>query len=96
MRDASEFLLPAVVASVGALDLDPADEALVKAAKYLAITIDQASTAKQAYCARWLIPELARILDQLGASPVSRARIKGGKPAVELDNPVSRLRSVSL
>lgn len=95
-RDPSEYLLPAVTATVSALSLEAEDEALVKVAKYIAQTVDRASDAKRAYCARWLLPELVRVLAELGASPAARARIKGGKAPVELDNPVKRLRSVSL
>jgi hypothetical protein len=96
VRDPSEYLLPGVVAAISALDLQPEDEAMVKLAKHLARVIDQASAAKELYCARWVLPELVRVLAELGASPAARSRIKGGKPPVELDNPVRRLRTVDL
>jgi len=95
-RDPSEFLLPAVVETISALDLEPEDAGMVKVAKHLAIVIYQASAAKVAYSARWLVPELVKVLAELGASPAARSRIKGGKPPVELDNPVRRLRTVDL
>ena len=96
MRDPSEYLFPAVVDAIAAADLAPEDEALVKAAKYLARVIDQAPASKEAYAARWLIPELARVLAELGLSPAARARMKGGKPVDHLDSPLARLKAVPL
>ena len=96
LRDASEYLLPAVVGAINAIgDLEPEDEGLVKLAKHYARTIDQAS--KPEYATRWIGPELHKVLESLGASPLARSRIKGGKaPVDELDNPLSRLRPVGL
>ncbi len=96
MRDPSEYLLPGVVGAINALDLKPEDEAMAKIARHLARVVDQASAAKEAYAARWIVPELVKVLAELGASPAARSRIKGGKPPVELDNPVRRLQSVDL
>jgi hypothetical protein len=94
-RDASEFLLPAVTGAVAALDLEPEDEAMVKIARHYARVIDQAPASKEAYCARWILPELVKVLAELGASPAARVRMKGGKP-VELDSPIRKLKSISL
>lgn len=97
LRDASEYILPGVVASLDALDdLEPQDEAMCKIARHLARVVDQASPAKQAYVAHWVIPELVRVLAELGCSPASRARIRGGAKPVELDSPLKRLRPVGL
>lgn len=96
VRDPTEFLLPAVIGAINALDLEPEDEAMVKIARHLARVIDQASAAKVAYSARWIVPELVKVLAELGCSPAARSRIKGGKPLAELDNPVRRLQSVDL
>lgn len=95
-RDPSEYLLPGVVAAITALDLEPEDEAMIKIARHLATVIDQAPASKREYAARWIVPELVRVLAELGASPAARSRIKGGKPPVELDSPLKRLRSVGL
>lgn len=91
------LLYPAVAEAIAALDLEPEDAGLVRLARHYAAAIDQAATAAEArYATRWLGPELHKALESLGASPAARARLKGAKPAVELDNPVRRLRSVDL
>ena len=76
VRDPTEFLLPAVIGAINALDLEPEDEAMVKIARHLARVIDQASAAKVAYSARWIVPELVKVLAELGAArpPVPASR----------------------
>ncbi len=78
VRDASELLYPAVCESVAVLDLDPdgKDAAAVKLAKHYARLIDEASDAKQANIARWLGPELLKVLESLGATPAARSALK--------------------
>jgi hypothetical protein len=96
IRDPSEYLLPAVIAAITAADLEAEDEAMIKIARHLAIVVDQAPAARREYCARWVVPELVRVLAELGCSPASRSRIKGGAPPDAIDSPLRRLRTVPL
>ena len=86
LRDASELLWPAVAETLSQLDLTEEDAAVKKLAQRDAQVIDQ--HADEAWCARWVFPLLLDCLEQLGATPAARARLKGGKPA---DAPVSQL-----
>lgn len=96
-RDRSVPLYPAVAETIALLDLEPEDAALVDLARHYAVAIDEAVTAAEArYATRWLGPELHKVLESLGASPAARARLKGARPPVELDNPVRQLRTVAL
>jgi hypothetical protein len=86
LRDASELLWPAVAETLSQLDLTEEDAAVKKLAQRYAQIIDQ--HIDEAWCARWVFPLLLDCLEQLGATPAARARVKGGKPA---DAPVSQL-----
>lgn len=86
LRDASELLWPAVAETLSQLDLTEEDAAVKKLAQRYAQVIDQ--HPDEAWCARWVFPLLLDCLEQLGATPAARARVKGGKPA---DAPVSQL-----
>ena len=86
VRDASELLWPAVAETFSQLDLSSEDAAVKKLAQRYAQIIDQHDDP--AWCARWVFPLLLDCLEQLGATPAARARLKGGKQA---DAPVSQL-----
>ena len=86
LRDASELLWPAVSETLTQLDLKPEDAAVKKLAQRYSQVIDQHSDA--AWCARWIFPLLLDCLEQLGASPAARARLKTGKQA---DAPIGQL-----
>lgn len=95
LRDASELLWPAVQETIASLDLKPEDSAARKLAQRYAQVIDQmpdksprGGVPDQAWALRWIGPLLLDALEQLGATPAARARVKGGKPA---DAPVSQL-----
>lgn len=96
LRDTEKFLYPAVCEAVAVLDLDPLgkDAAAVKLAKLYAQLIDEASDAKQANVARWLGPELLKVLAELGATPAARAAMKKpAKPADAKPNGLAQLRA---
>jgi hypothetical protein len=86
LRDASELLWPAVAETLSQLDLGPEDAGIKKLAQRYSQVIDQ--HADPAWCARWVFPLLLDCLEQLGATPAARARLKTGKQA---DAPVSQL-----
>ena len=86
LRDASELLWPALSVTLTQLDLTDEDAAAKKLAQRYAQVIDQHED--QAWAMRWIGPLLLDALEQLGATPAARARVKGGKPA---DAPVSQL-----
>ena len=86
LRDASELLWPAVSLTLTQLDLTDEDAAAKKLAQRYAQVIDQHDDP--AWAMRWIGPLLLDALEQLGATPAARARVKGGKPA---DAPVSQL-----
>ena len=73
LRDVSDLLWPAVSETLASLDLGSEDAAAKKCAQRLAQNID--AMTDQVYAMRWLVPELLRTLDALGATPDSRARI---------------------
>lgn len=95
LRDTSELLWPAAKETVAVLDLDPdgKDALAVKALLRIARIIDETSDAKQANVYRWLMPELLRLLEQLGATPAARhaMRPKGSK-APERASKLEQLR----
>jgi hypothetical protein len=74
LRDTSELLWPAVSETLASLDLGSEDAAAKKLAQRLAQNID--AMTDQVYAMRWLVPELLKVLDALGATPESRSRIR--------------------
>lgn len=80
LRVADDLLLPAVEAAVEALGLGPEDAAAAQLARQYARRIDCAKDPS--YAMRWLGPELLRALGELGATPVSRAKMPA-KPVPE-------------
>ena len=86
LRDASELLWPAVSETLTQLDLGSEDAAARKLAQRYAQVIDE--HRDPAWAMRWIGPLLLDALEQLGATPAARARLKGGKTA---DAPVSQL-----
>jgi hypothetical protein len=80
LRPADDLLAPAVATTIGKLQLEDADAAVVKLAKRYAAAIDAA--ADQAGALERLGPKLLTALNALGASPrarsILRARSGGG------------------
>ena len=83
--DADELIVPAVIATLDALDLKPEDAAAAKLARYYALQIDQATVSGEpkisAWAARNIAPLLLQTLESLGATPAARAAMKTSKPA---------------
>jgi hypothetical protein len=100
LRDADDLLGPAIAEMLDALDLKPDDAAVRKLAQRYAHVIDGAGRhcsgcdsgdcqrESYSWAMRWIAPLLLDTLEQLGATPAARARLKGGKPG---DAPVSQL-----
>jgi hypothetical protein len=94
VRDAGELLWPAVAETLGKLDLGGEDAAVAKLAELYAEVIDElpASAPRgvpdRAWGMRWIAPLLLDALEQLGATPAARSRIKEGRQG---DAPVSQL-----
>lgn len=86
LRDAGELLEGAVRETIGALEVTDADTAAVRLAIAYARTIDGNPDPSWAY--RWIGPLLLDTLEQLGATPAARARLKTGKTG---DAPVGQL-----
>ena len=86
LRDTSELLWPAVAETLSQLDLTETDAGVAKLAERYAKVIQD--HADQAWAVRWIGPLLLDCLEQLGATPAARARLKGGKQS---DAPVSQL-----
>ena len=86
LQPADDLLEPAVRMTIGALDLTEEDTAAIQLALQYAKTIDEHND--KAWAMRWVAPLLLDALEQLGATPAARARLKGGKAA---DAPVSQL-----
>ena len=87
LRDAENTLTAAVALTLNALDnLTEEDTAAKAMAVHYAEVIDNCHD--QAWAMRWIAPGLLDVLEQLGATPAARSRLKGGKPA---DAPVSQL-----
>lgn len=85
LRDTAEFLSVAVETTIGALDLADEDAATIQIARHYAATIDQNPDPRTI---RDVGPLLLDCLEQLGATPAARARLKTGKTG---DAPVSQL-----
>jgi hypothetical protein len=73
------LLGPAVAETVAALTTTLEDKAAVQLAKRYAATIDEAEDRAEAM--EKLGPKLLTVLESLGATPASRARLKGGAPS---------------
>ena len=86
LQDAGKTLVAAVAETLNALDLTDEDTAAKALAVHYAEVIDD--SRDQAWAMRWIAPGLLDVLEQLGATPAARSRLKGGKPA---DAPVSQL-----
>jgi hypothetical protein len=87
---------PAVAETLSALNLGPQDEGVAAVARQFARAIDAALDAgPRAYgsAMRWLGPELLKTLEQLGATPASRARLKPGKSGPERPSQLAQLRA---
>jgi hypothetical protein len=88
---AEDMLAPAVREALAALGLDGKDAAAAKLAELLAVTIDRADS--QAWAMRWLAPELLRVLGELGATPLARAKLpKSGRAAPAAPTRIQELR----
>lgn len=94
LREADQLLYPAAYATVMSLDIDRdgKDGMAAKALLRMARIIDETSDAKQANIYRWLMPEITRLLEQLGATPAARAAMKKTKTADGKPNRLQQLR----
>lgn len=89
LRDADDLLAPAVRETLAALDVQPADAAAVRLAlRYAKVIDDHDDTA---WAMRWVGPLLLDALEQLGATPAARARLKTGKTS---EAPVGQLAKI--
>jgi hypothetical protein len=90
LRDAARTLGTAVETSLEALGLGEQDAAAAALARRYAEVLDTARDP--AWAARWLGPELLRVLDALKATPA--ARQKDSKPGKTEPSRLDQLRSV--
>jgi hypothetical protein len=74
LRDADELLSPAVAETIGALGLDGQDAAAARLALRYAQIIDECRDPS--WGLRWIGPELLRVLAELGATPLSRVKVR--------------------
>jgi hypothetical protein len=74
LRDVDDLIAPAVRQTLAALELDGQGAAVAKLAERYAVTIDRARDP--AYAMRWLAPLLLDTLTELGATPMTRAKVK--------------------
>lgn len=82
LQDADDLLLPAVRASIAALDLTGADTAAATLAERYAAVIDASlGNRKDAFwTVRSIGPLLNAVLNDLGATPLARDRIRDVRP----------------
>ena len=82
MIDASTLMRWAVDETIEALDLKPEDAAAVRLARAYADQIDSNADDPKlnAWNMRWIAPQLLDVLNELGATPAARNRIKKGEP----------------
>jgi hypothetical protein len=93
-RDPDELLLPDVEKSLAALELGPQDEGMAQLARRMAAAIDEAQVPASAL--RWIGPELLKVLESLGGSPMARSRLpKQEQPHQPSKLDELRLRRVS-
>lgn len=84
LQDASHLMAPVVEQTISALNLSDKDAAAAQIARRYAACIDwslRAGPDKHAWALRWIGPLLQTALDDLGATPAARGRIKTGAPA---------------
>lgn len=79
LRDADELILPAVKATIAALEATTdADTGIIKLAERYAAALDAATTTREkAYALRYLGPLLHDALESLGATPAARSKTTG-------------------
>ena len=90
LRPADEMIAPAIEETLAALELGEQDGAAAQLARQYARIIDQCRD--QAWAMRWIAPLLLDALEQLGATPAARARLKG-KPGERAPSQLDRLRA---
>lgn len=91
LRDADDLLAPAVRETLNALDAQAQDAAAVRLAlRYARVIDDHHDTA---WAMRWIGPLLLDALEQLGATPAARARLKTGRAAEAPAGQLARLRA---
>lgn len=76
LRPADDLLVPAIRATIGALDLPETDTGLARLAERYGAAIDSATPESQARTLLDLGPKLLSALESMGATPASRARIE--------------------
>ncbi len=88
LQDAARLLKPAVADTIAALDLKPEDTAAAVLARRYAKAIDDGDGDALS----WLGPKLLAVLEQLGATPAARAKLKGRPAPDGKPNRLSQLR----
>ncbi len=91
LRDASTLLQTAVTETIAALELTDKDAGAVRLAVEYAQTIDLSCSSPEMLDK--LGPKLLAVLEQLGATPAARARMKTAKPADARPNELAKLRA---
>lgn len=92
LQDTSQTLLGAVEKTISNLsDVTGADAGAIQLARYYARQIDESDDPRIRSSLLWHVgPELLRVLESLGATPLARAKLKkGGDDAAE--DPLDRL-----
>ena len=93
LRDADTLLQSAVADTITALDLTEKDAGAVRLAAEYAQTIDLACSNPEILDK--LGPKLLAVLEQLGATPAARAKMKLARPAERPQNRIHALREAS-
>jgi hypothetical protein len=91
LRDANELLQSAVTDTIAALDLTDKDAGAVRLAHEYAQTIDRSCSNPEILDK--LGPKLLAVLEQLGATPAARAKMKAVKPPDAKPNQLAKLRA---
>jgi hypothetical protein len=87
----ADRLAPAVEETLAALELGERDAAAAQVARQYARVMDEARD--QAWALRWIGPLLLGVLEELGATPASRARLQAQRPAAAGPSQLDRLRA---
>jgi hypothetical protein len=95
LRSTDGMMLPAVLEAIDALEVDDIDAGVVRLAKAYAESIDHGRCFhcdSKLSVLESLGPKLLAALEQLGATPAARAKLKGGG-AQRGDNRLTALRA---
>jgi hypothetical protein len=94
-RDEDELLLPAAEVTIAALGLGERDQAAAQVVRTLARTIDAA--ADPAAALRVFGPQLLKVLESLGGTPMARSRLPVKRPErPDRPNAIAQLRQAHM